>query len=184
VGAGAAVGIAHPAQIGLPRLTRPRIGRAAVLLAIVGLALALRVPHLATIPPDVHGDEAAVGLDGRSIIHGGWSDLFQLGWAGVPLGVCAIGYFAGREAFPIVGLYLLYRIVRERGFLRANALGFACALVGLWVFLAPVAVTFTHTQGALSGRAESVWLFSPDNLAHERQVYGTSSTLRIVGKQT
>ena len=285
---GAAVGIRSPTHVRLPTFTRRRIGRGLLLVAIAGLALALRIPNLATIPPDVHGDEAAVGLDARAIIHGGWGDLFHLGWAGVPelsyafaalvmrvfgddlygvrmtsvflgtlsilllylvarrlfgvrtamiaafalaiaqwhihfsrtgfhymqaipatllvvlfmlraferkreldfmlagvsLGICAVVYYAGREIVPIIGGYLLYRVVRERTFLPDNALGIGCAVIGLWVFLAPVAVSFTHSQGALSGRAESVWLFAPDNLSHEKESYGTNSTLTIVRKQT
>jgi 4-amino-4-deoxy-L-arabinose transferase-like glycosyltransferase len=258
------------------------------LLGIVGLALALRLPNLSTIPPDVHGDEAATGLDARALLHGNWGDLFRLGWAGIPqlsyafdavsmslfgddlyglriasvfegvlsvillyfvarrlfgtrpaliaafllaaaqwhihlsrtgfpyiqavaatllviffmlrafdggreldfvlagmsLGVCVVVYYSAREAFLIVGLYLLYRIARERGFLRANAVGLICAVIGLAVFLAPDLVSIERSPyGALRARSEAVWLFSHDVLEHERQVYGVSSKVHVVAIQ-
>src|SRR4029079_9811206 len=67
-----------------PRFTRARIATIAVLLGIVALAVALRLPNLSTIPPDVHADEAATGLDARVLLHGNWGDLFRLGWSGIP----------------------------------------------------------------------------------------------------
>jgi 4-amino-4-deoxy-L-arabinose transferase-like glycosyltransferase len=40
------------------------------LLVVVGIAIWLRIPDLATIPPNVHGDEADVGLLAREILAG------------------------------------------------------------------------------------------------------------------
>ncbi len=53
-------------------------------LAIMALALAFRLPSLGGIPADVHGDEAAVGLAARELIHGPATNFFVLGWAGLP----------------------------------------------------------------------------------------------------
>ena len=55
-------------RLGRPRW--PRLSRAAAIelvgvLAILGLTLALRLPDLAILPPDVHGDEALVGSEAR-----------------------------------------------------------------------------------------------------------------------
>ena len=103
---------------------------------------------------------------------------------GLALGACLVVYYAGREAFVIVAVYLLYRMLRDRGFLGQNAVGFAFAAIGLWVFLAPVLVSVNRAHQSLLGdRTNAVWLFTPDNLAHERQVYNVSSKLEIVAIQ-
>ena len=285
---GGALGIRSPYRARLRRPMRPGLIRTGAVTGLLALALALRLPHLASIPPDVHGDEAAVGLDARALLHGGWGGLFGLGWSGVPqlsyafvalamrlfgddlyglrmasvflgvlsiwllylvarrlfgtvtalaaafvlavaqwhiqfsrtgfhymqavpalllvvlfmlraldggreldfvlagiaLGGCLVVYYAGREAYVIVAAYLLYRLLRDRGFLRRNAVGFACAAIGLWVFLAPVLVSVDRAHQSLLGdRTNAVWLFTPDNLEHERQVYGVTSTLDIVAIQ-
>src|SRR5439155_24941068 len=44
--------IRGPVHLGFPKFTRARIVRVVLVLAIIGLALALRLPRLATIPPD------------------------------------------------------------------------------------------------------------------------------------
>jgi 4-amino-4-deoxy-L-arabinose transferase-like glycosyltransferase len=53
-------------------------------LAIIALAAAVRLPSLGAIPADVHGDEAAVGLAARQLLHGTATNFFALGWAGLP----------------------------------------------------------------------------------------------------
>jgi len=79
-----ALGVRYPALTGLRRPARASLLRAGAVTGVLVLAVALRLPHLASVPPDVHGDEAAVGLDARALLHGGWGGLFGLGWAGVP----------------------------------------------------------------------------------------------------
>jgi 4-amino-4-deoxy-L-arabinose transferase-like glycosyltransferase len=57
----------------------------AVLLAVViGLAVGLRLPDLAAVPPNVHGDEAAIGLGARQIFDGELPAVFATGWSYVP----------------------------------------------------------------------------------------------------
>src|SRR5262249_39336700 len=54
----------------------------AVLLAVVvGLAVGLRLPDLAAVPPNVHGDEAAIGLGARQIFDGELPAVFATGWS-------------------------------------------------------------------------------------------------------
>jgi 4-amino-4-deoxy-L-arabinose transferase-like glycosyltransferase len=56
-----------------------------VLLAVVvGLAVGLRLPDLAAVPPNVHGDEAAIGLGARQIFDGELPAVFATGWSYVP----------------------------------------------------------------------------------------------------
>jgi 4-amino-4-deoxy-L-arabinose transferase-like glycosyltransferase len=104
-------------------------------------------------------------------------------FTGFSVGLCLIVYYAARVVPILLALYLLYRILRERGFLRANLLGFACLMLGACVFLAPQLASYEHSPGEWSSRSNAVWLFSPDVLAHERQVYGVQSEARIVAIQ-
>lgn len=56
-------------------------------LALVGvllLAVALRWPEVALIPPNVHGDEGAVGIEARRILYGETTNFFSVGWYGIP----------------------------------------------------------------------------------------------------
>src|SRR5207245_489534 len=68
---------------------RPGLSRRAALelLGVAGLmalAFGLRFFGLREIPLDVHGDEAAVGIEARQILSGAVTNLFGLGWAGLP----------------------------------------------------------------------------------------------------
>jgi sugar lactone lactonase YvrE len=67
----------------LPRLTRDRM----LLLTVVTLgvvALALRTIRLVDLPPEVHGDEAAIGIAARKLLSGEERNLFGLGWYEIP----------------------------------------------------------------------------------------------------
>jgi 4-amino-4-deoxy-L-arabinose transferase-like glycosyltransferase len=64
-------------------VTERRVEIAAV-VALLALAVALRFPNLETIPPEVHGDEAACALEGRSIVRGEVPNLFSVGWYHIP----------------------------------------------------------------------------------------------------
>jgi len=78
--AGAALGARNP--IRLPRLGREQLPELLAVLAVLAVAVALRVPGLGDIPAFVHGDEAAIGLEGRRILDGG--SVFEFGWYGLP----------------------------------------------------------------------------------------------------
>jgi len=78
--AGAAIGARNPIRLPLPR--REHVPELLLVLGLLGLALALRVPDLGRIPAFVHGDEAAIGLEGRRILGGG--SVFEFGWYGLP----------------------------------------------------------------------------------------------------
>ncbi len=54
------------------------------LLMVIGLAFAWRFPGLADIPAQVHGDEAACGLEARRILRGEVANLLGLGWYEIP----------------------------------------------------------------------------------------------------
>jgi 4-amino-4-deoxy-L-arabinose transferase-like glycosyltransferase len=65
-------------------LSRAQAWELLAVVAVVALAFALRFPHLTMVPPDVHGDEAAVGLEARRILTGEAANVFGLGWANLP----------------------------------------------------------------------------------------------------
>ena len=64
----------------------PRISplEASALLGILAVAIWLRFPNLASIPPNVHGDEVSIGLDARAIMAGDMPAVFAVGWYDVP----------------------------------------------------------------------------------------------------
>ncbi|HVC32441.1 MAG TPA: glycosyltransferase family 39 protein, partial [Chloroflexota bacterium] len=66
------------------RRSRPELLELLGVLAIMGLALAFRLPDLTGIPADVHGDEGAVGIAAREILTGQATNVFWLGWASLP----------------------------------------------------------------------------------------------------
>jgi hypothetical protein len=68
-----------------PRLSRPAAIELVGVLAILGLTLALRLPDLAVLPPDVHGDEAWTGSEARRLLRGQAPSLFGVGWSDIPL---------------------------------------------------------------------------------------------------
>ncbi len=73
------------AEHSLARPHLPRLGRESVLLlGILMLTLALRLPGLSDLPPDVHGDEAAIGIGARGFLSGATQDLFGVGWFDTP----------------------------------------------------------------------------------------------------
>ncbi|HLZ29313.1 MAG TPA: glycosyltransferase family 39 protein [Chloroflexota bacterium] len=55
-----------------------------LLLAILAVAVWLRFPNLASIPPNLHGDEVSIGLDARKVMAGLMPAVFATGWYDVP----------------------------------------------------------------------------------------------------
>ena len=54
------------------------------LAVVLGVAAWLRLPDLARVPANVHGDEASIGLEARRILAGSLSPVFATGWYDVP----------------------------------------------------------------------------------------------------
>jgi 4-amino-4-deoxy-L-arabinose transferase-like glycosyltransferase len=55
-----------------------------LLLGILGVAVWLRFPDLAAIPPNLHGDEVSIGLEARQVMSGEMAAVFAVGWYEVP----------------------------------------------------------------------------------------------------
>lgn len=113
-----------------PRRTEAMPRRAVVewlgLALVVGVAVAFRFPGLEALPPQVHGDEAACGLEARRILRGEVDNLLGVGWYGIPnlsFAISALAMrlfgddlFGLRMASALLGLAsvpLLYGIVRR-----------------------------------------------------------------------
>ncbi len=65
-----------------------------LLLVILAVALAYRLPGLDTLPGNIHNDEAAVGLQARQDVSPGAQPLLSIGWAELPqLGFVYAGLF-------------------------------------------------------------------------------------------
>ncbi|TMF02813.1 MAG: glycosyltransferase family 39 protein, partial [Chloroflexi bacterium] len=65
------------------KLRLPRL-ELLVLAVVLGMAAWLRLPDLARVPANVHGDEASIGLEARRILTGSLSPVFATGWYDVP----------------------------------------------------------------------------------------------------
>jgi 4-amino-4-deoxy-L-arabinose transferase-like glycosyltransferase len=125
-----------------PRWQAAELG---ALLAVLGVAIWLRVPDLATVPPNVHGDEASIGLDARAILTGQMPAVFATGWYDVPALSFAIhaatmrlfgdNLFGLRLASAIEGVLsvlLLYLLARRLWGPRTALLAAAFLAVAAW----------------------------------------------------
>ncbi len=86
----------------------------AIVTVITLLAAVLRIWHLGTLPPGLHGDEAWTGLDARRVLHEGWIGPYVLSAVGQPTG-------------PLYFTALLFTIMPETTF----TLRFSMALFGI-----------------------------------------------------
>jgi 4-amino-4-deoxy-L-arabinose transferase-like glycosyltransferase len=65
-----------------------------ILLAILAVAAAFRLPHLDSLPGNIHNDEASVGLQARQDVSPAAPPLLTLGWSQLPqLGYVYAGLF-------------------------------------------------------------------------------------------
>ena len=82
-------------------------------------------------------------------------------WTGVFLAACVNSYLAGRMAVPLVGLFLLFCLISERGrFLKAYGFHLVLTLFAfLWFFGPLVLNIFRYPQGFF-GRAQSLSIFT------------------------
>jgi 4-amino-4-deoxy-L-arabinose transferase-like glycosyltransferase len=114
-------------------------------LVVLGVAAWLRLPDLAGVPPNVHGDEASIGLDARLILQGQMSPIFAMGWYDVPALSFAIhaatmrlfgdNLFGLRIASVLEGLLsivLMYLLVRRVWGPRPSVLAAAFMAIAAW----------------------------------------------------
>ena len=96
-------------------------------------------------------------------------------WAGLALALCLNTYEGARVAPVIMGLFILYKLITERGFLRRNyqglavlALAFAMGMIplGVYIFKHPAAFMARSQQLMVTWRIREVGNLSPlwDNI--------------------
>jgi 4-amino-4-deoxy-L-arabinose transferase-like glycosyltransferase len=98
----------------------------ASLIALIGVAVYLRIPNLASVPVVVHGDEASIGIQARHILNGQEPALVGLGWANLPelgyaiyaaslavFGDNLFGLRMGSVLEGVLSIILLYLLVRR-----------------------------------------------------------------------
>jgi 4-amino-4-deoxy-L-arabinose transferase-like glycosyltransferase len=113
--------------------------------AILVLAVWLRVPDLAAIPPNLHGDEVSIGLDARRVLSGDMPAVFAVGWYEVPalsftLHAATMAFFGDnlfglRLASVIEGLLsivLLYLLAKRLWGIRPAVLAAGFMTVAAW----------------------------------------------------
>src|SRR5581483_8336096 len=81
---GAALMARNPPRLSWARPSRAGLIELAGVLGLLAITLAYRLIGLPQIPYEVHGDEAAIGVAARAIMHGDAPSLFWVGWADVP----------------------------------------------------------------------------------------------------
>lgn len=138
---GAALGARNPIRPRRPsRAAWIEIG---LVVGILAVALALRLPSLGSIPANVHGDEAAIGLEARRIMDGG--TLFSFGWYDVPslsfaipaatmslFGDDLLGLRLASVLQGVLAVLLLYLLVRRLFGMRSALLASALLSVAQW----------------------------------------------------
>ncbi|MFN8523651.1 MAG: NHL repeat-containing protein [Chloroflexota bacterium] len=105
----------------------------ALLAVLVAVAAAMRFPSLEAIPPEVHGDEAVMGLEARRLMTGAAPTVFATGWNDFPMlsfGAIAVsmlmagdnlyGLRFGSAVLGVLCIPLTYALVRL-GFGRTTA---------------------------------------------------------------
>jgi 4-amino-4-deoxy-L-arabinose transferase-like glycosyltransferase len=116
-----------------------------LLLGVVAIAVWLRLPDLAAIPPNLHGDEVSIGLDARQVLAGEMPAVFAVGWYEVPalsftlhaatMAVFGDNLFGLRLASVIEGvlsIVLLYLLARRLWGARPALLAAAFMAVAAW----------------------------------------------------
>jgi 4-amino-4-deoxy-L-arabinose transferase-like glycosyltransferase len=124
---------------------RAAILEAGLLMAILGVAVWLRFPNLATVPPNLHGDEVSIGLDARRVLNGEMPAVFAVGWYEVPalsftlhaatMGLFGDNLFGLRLASVIEGLLsivLLFLLTRRLWGSRPALMSAAFMAVAAW----------------------------------------------------
>lgn len=156
-------GIATPrSEVARWRLDRRRVFEMAVVLGILAVAVALRLPDLSQIPPEVHGDEAACGLEARRILHGEVRNLFTVGWYQIPnisfaisaaamavLGEDLWGFRMASAIQGVLAVLLLYLLAKRLFSARVAALAAFLLAVSHWeIHFSRAGINYVQAQVA------------------------------------
>jgi 4-amino-4-deoxy-L-arabinose transferase-like glycosyltransferase len=132
-----------------PRITRRQRPYLAGLTALLIVVLVTRVYHLSTLPYNLDGDFASVGLEARALV-AGQRQIFSCGWAGQPM----IGYLPAALTMSLFGEGLAG--LNASGVIEGLLLIVAVYLLGRDLFqprvglFAAALLTISHTHTAAS----------------------------------
>ncbi len=111
---------------GVRRAIWEAVGDPLLLVALLEVALLLRLPNLTNLPYIVHGDEAACGLEAYRWLNGGVPSLISVGWYGLPvlgygipalvmrvMGADLLGLRLSSVLIGVLSIALLYALARE-----------------------------------------------------------------------
>jgi hypothetical protein len=110
-----------------------------------------------------------------------WTDWVLVGFVAV---FCLHTYPAGRTAPLLVGLYVLYRAVREPAFRQAYWRGLVAVGLAALIFNAPIVPALLTQPDRMTARLGAVWLLTPENLRHAREAYRVDGLPAILWIQT
>jgi 4-amino-4-deoxy-L-arabinose transferase-like glycosyltransferase len=114
------------------------------------------------------------GLQDRSVL--------ALVLAGFALGASFELYTGARLAGVLVAVYLIYRAVFERGFLRTHARRLPALLIGAAVFIAPMVIVWSRTPDGFAVRSR-VNILLPSNMSHSMNALHVDTVWDVLGHQ-
>jgi DNA-binding beta-propeller fold protein YncE/4-amino-4-deoxy-L-arabinose transferase-like glycosyltransferase len=105
-------------------------------------------------------------------------------WSGLAVGFGLYTYYASRLVPLIVPVFLAYRLITEKGFLRSHYRQIVIMIAAATFAFAPLGLYFIEHGRSFMSRGKGVFIFSPHNLAHFFYAYHTRNPLQVLGIQT
>ncbi|GAC1321984.1 MAG: hypothetical protein NVSMB2_19110 [Chloroflexota bacterium] len=117
----------------------------------------------------------------RGVHHSRILDWVVCGFA---IGLCLDVYYAARLAPVLIAIYLVFRALTERGFVRVHGVGVVAMCLSGLVFVAPMLAVYARREGSFIQRAAAVLVTSPPNLQHELDAYHVPGLGEVLAIQT
>jgi len=105
-------------------------------------------------------------------------------WSGLAIGLGLYTYYASRLVPLIILVFLAYRLITEKGFLRSHYREIAIMIAAAIFAFAPLGLYFIGHGRQLMSRGEGVFIFNSRSMDHFSQAYHTRDPLRVLGIQT
>lgn len=101
-------------------------------------------------------------------------------WGGFAVGFGLYTYYASRLVPLLILMFLAYRALREKGFLRSNYRGIALMAAAAVFAFAPLGLYFVDHGRQFASRMGGVFIFTASNLDHFFYAYHTRDPLRVL----
>jgi hypothetical protein len=105
-------------------------------------------------------------------------------WSGLAVGFGLYTYHASRLVPLMIPVFLAYKLVTEKGFLRSHYRETAIMVAAAAFAFAPLALYFIEHGQQFMARGQGVFIFNARNLDHFFYAYHTRDPLRVLGIQT